>query len=282
MRSNMSAPVVNPSASADGGEGYAKWQRLKDFLSHRIGNSDDNQPKYRMLYWSLVDAIKEDILPAQSKLPTETVLTTLTPFSLGTAQRALTALADNGFVVRKPGVGTVVVPWKRQLNSPLHMRFINDDGEIMTIYSHVIDRTEITDATLWPEYLRSPRQVIRICRRIDVERKFSAFNRIYFDGDRYPIFRDGPLDDLTGANFKQTLVREYKTPVTRVDHRLAMVQTPSEVAGIIGVNQGDACTRVRLVAYSGDDTAIYFQEYFVPPVRYELIIDSRLKPLIEI
>lgn len=260
-----------------------KWCDLKALIDARIiAGANESQPKYRALYWGLVDAIKNGTAPAQSKLPTESQLTDLTPFSLGTVQHALTSLADNGFVVRKPGVGSVVVPWNHRLNRPLHARFMHEDGSILPIFSHVLERTVVDGPGPWLEALKDPEQVIRIDRHIEVEWKFSIFNRFYVDGAHYPLFRDRSLEDLNGANFKLLMVQEYNLPITQVEHRLAMIEAPPEAAEIIGIEAGALCLRVRARAYCGNQNSIYYQDFFIPPTSQELIIDSRLKPLAEI
>jgi len=285
----MANPLV-PCSSATTGDSDKptpdvpdKWRDLKAFIDERIAaGADGSQAKYRTLYWGLVDAIKNGIVPAQSKLPTENQMTALTPFGLGTVQRALTALADNGFVVRKPGVGSVVVPWNHHLNQPLHTRFMREDGSTLPIYSHVLERTVVGGPGPWLEALKDPEQVIRIDRHIEVERKFSIFNRFYVDGARYPLFRDRSLEDLNGANFKLLMVQEYNLPITQVEYRLAMIDTPPEAADIMGIEAGALCLRLRVMAYCGNQNHIYYQDFYIPPTSQEFIIDSRLKPLTEI
>ncbi len=283
MSDTPSALITSRHGEKPRQDALDKWHALKAFVDQRIAaGAEDSQAKYRTLYWGLVDAIKDGIVPAESKLPSESQMTALTPFSLGTVQRALTALADNGFVVRKPGVGTVVVPWKRRLNRPLHTRFLHEDGSSFPIYSNVLGRTTMDEPGLWLDALIEPEQVIRIDRHLEVDREFSVFNRFYVDGGRYPLFRDRSLEDLNGANFKLLMVQEYSLPVTQVDHRMAMIEAPPEAAEIMSIEAGSLCMRVRARAYCGTHNSIYYQEYFIPPTAREFIIDSRLKPLAEI
>lgn len=65
-------------------------------------------PKYLHLREALLTAIEGGHWKPGAKLPTETELSGLTPYSLGTVQRAMRSLVDDGVVVRRKGIGSFV------------------------------------------------------------------------------------------------------------------------------------------------------------------------------
>src|SRR5438874_848951 len=77
-------------------------------------------PKYQRLANALLDGISRGVWRPGDRLPAEEELTELTPYSLGTVQRALRDLADQGLVVRQHGLGSFVAEKPRQLQDPWH------------------------------------------------------------------------------------------------------------------------------------------------------------------
>lgn len=68
-----------------------------------------NSTKYHRVYLLLKDAIERGEMPAGTRLPGELVLAQKHQVSRITVRRAMAALADEGLVTRRPGVGTVVL-----------------------------------------------------------------------------------------------------------------------------------------------------------------------------
>ena len=50
-----------------------------------------------------------------------------TPYSLGTVQRAIRTLVQEGLVERKPKLGTFVIQPRRMIFRPWHFRFLDSD-----------------------------------------------------------------------------------------------------------------------------------------------------------
>src|SRR5512133_1373723 len=85
--------------------------------------------KYAQLRETLSAAIRGGQWKPGSQLPAERELARLTRFSLGTVQRALRELADEGLLVRSQGSGTYVAEGRGGIDEPLHLRFLGRDGE---------------------------------------------------------------------------------------------------------------------------------------------------------
>ena len=77
------------------------------FETYRSGE-DSSLPKYQQLRAAIISAIRDNFWTEGSKLPTEEQLIRITSYSLGTVQRAIRTLADDGILTRKQGSGTFV------------------------------------------------------------------------------------------------------------------------------------------------------------------------------
>ena len=90
-----------------------------DFFS-RYGKPEmEGVPKYVQLREALSTALRRGEWKAGDRLPTETELVELTALSLGTVQRALRDLVDDGLVVRNQGSGTFVAESRAPIDTPL-------------------------------------------------------------------------------------------------------------------------------------------------------------------
>lgn len=63
-------------------------------------------PKYRLVLNAIAEGIESGHWKPGERLPTEDDLVQMTSYSLGTVQRALRILVDQGLVVREHGLGT--------------------------------------------------------------------------------------------------------------------------------------------------------------------------------
>src|SRR5512132_3720713 len=78
-------------------------------------------PKYAQLREMLAAAINSGDWKPGDKMPTEAQLARSTPYSLGTVQKALRALVDDGLVTRTQGSGTFVNEPRQSIDAPLHL-----------------------------------------------------------------------------------------------------------------------------------------------------------------
>ncbi|MGI9417421.1 MAG: GntR family transcriptional regulator [Geminicoccaceae bacterium] len=259
------------------------WEELERFLSVRLKDATagrPGQPKYKLLQLALADAIRQGIIDADSLLPTETALTAITPFSLGTVQRALTNLVREGLVARKPGVGTIVLPLRRRLHQPLHTRFFGEDGNAYPVYTEVLSRRKMRRDGPWRAFLGDTKEALAIRRRLNVGRRFAIYNEFFLDGARYPAFRDTPKRALNGVNFKVFLAREFSLAITSITHRMCVAPAPAEAAKVLDLAADTLCLRMRALAHLSE-RPLYFQEYWIPPSVPELVIESSFEQLAE-
>ena len=242
-------------------------------LLERLGKpSVPGLPKYAQLREILFSAISSGHWKPGARLPTETELATVTPFSLGTVQRAMRALVDEGLIVRSQGTGSFVAEGRAPLDAPLHLRFAREDGEgFLPLFPKLLSRKRIDERGPWSDHLgQEGANVIRIDRRLSVNGEFNVFNRFYVNADKFPTVAARPAASLDGINIKELLASELNMPVTHVEQRVHTRRFAPEICKAIGVKPGTSGLVLESAASAGRGNPIYFLESFIPPTRHKL------------
>jgi DNA-binding GntR family transcriptional regulator len=233
-------------------------------------------PKYAHLREILRTAIQHGYWKAGDKLPTEIELTRLTPFSLGTVQRALRSLTEEGLVMRLQGNGTFVAEERRAIDSPLHCRFLDDDGvSYLPIFPKALSCNRIGTAGPWSDYLgQDGDNIICVARRLDINGEFNVYSRFYLNADRFGSIVDQPLSSLDRVTLKTLLSGEFNLPITRMVQGLIMTKFSRDVAKVIGVSPGTTGFMLESVASAGLNNHVYYLESFIPPNRRKLVVSD--------
>lgn len=240
--------------------------------------SKGGQPKYVRLTDALVEAITSGYWKPGDKLPTEEELAELTPFSLGTVQRALRNLSEQGIVVRQHGLGSFVAETDLRLEDPWHCRFLADDGEsYMPIYSKALKRELVTGKGPWSVHFPNAHDdIMRIDRVINVDNEFSVFTQFYTDRRLLPALWETPLAKLSGVNFKRLIARDAHVPITRMGHFVRAMRFDETVADILKLEPDVSGLFLQAVAQMGREACVYYQEFFIPPTSRALSIPDEL------
>ena len=223
-------------------------------------------PKYMAMRDAIAHAVATGAWPPGMRLPTEVEWAARLPLSVGTIQRALRMLVDEGIIVRQQGSGTFVAGRNDDsMHAPLHCRFIDDTGAgYLPVYPTITARYETDDTGPWTEHLRCV-HALCIERVLAIGKAFSVFSRFHADPERLPAFLATPLRKLASENFKELIMRETAQPIGRIDQYLSSRRFDAATAKAVGVRAGTAGQRLDIRAYVGRDSPIYYQELFIPP-----------------
>jgi GntR family transcriptional regulator len=226
-------------------------------------------PKYARFREMLFEAIKAGYWKPGAKLPTELEFAKITPFSLGTVQRALNNLAEEGIVVRRHGLGSFVAETQKPLEDPWHCKFLDDAGKgFLPVYSKVLARRRIKGRGPWSEHLGHPSNgILRIDRKIGINNEFTVYSRFFTDPALLTPLAERPLGQLDGKNFMALIANGCNLPITQLINDVRITTFDGEVAENVEVAIGTAGLLVQAVARSGRETCIYYQELFVPPTK---------------
>lgn len=223
-------------------------------------------PKYIALRDVIVASVTAGEWPGGTRLPTESEWAVDLPLSLGTIQRALRILADEGVVVRRPGRGTFVVERQGgEMHAPLHCRFVDDAGTgYLPVFSKVVARCEVDSEGRWSRHLGTSR-LVRIDRVLSINDEFRVFSRFYADPLRMPAFARLPLRKLSGENFKEIIWRESQQPIARISQHLSTLAFPPDVAKATRTRRGSPGQQLEVCAFIGGDSPIYYQDLYIAP-----------------
>ena len=242
----------------------------------------DNIPKYQQIRFAMIEAIRDGFWRDGVKLPTEEELIRMTGFSLGTVQRAVRMLADDGVLARRQGSGTFISHSSSRISEPWHFQFLSEDGEtVLPAYPKVVCRERTGQRGPWSPFLKQGRApILRIDRVINVNDEFTAFSR-FFVADAYAGLMEAiEGDKLHGANFRIVLSEACRLPVTRIGHVVSISQATGDQARKLMIARRDPLLRVEISATAGTDVPLYFQELLSPATGRRLSLPSvgRLGP----
>lgn len=230
-------------------------------------------PRYLRLRNVLAGDIAEGRWALGSRLPAEYQLAAATGLSVGTVQRALGMLVDEGILVRRHGAGTFVNRVEAPLEASfLHSQFVDDEtGQLLPVYAHVPRRSTAPKPGAWSRHLEAAR-VACVERTQSVAREFLVHTRLYFDAQRFPALAAADLRALDGLSIKDSLSRELRSHVARFTHWLQVRAFPAEVCRAMRQRQACVGSILEVAAYDRSGNAVYFQDFHIPPNRRRLVV----------
>lgn len=237
-----------------------------DFLSRYCPATIPGLPKYAQLREALMAAIEDGYWAPGSRVPNEAMLASMTPYSLGTVQKAMRDLVQSGAVVRRRGEGTFVAERRAAMNSPLHVRFEDDDGKPLAVYPRIVKRELDTSSGPWRDLFKAERgELLRVDRVFHVGKRFLVFSSVYLNITRFPAFVDRPAAKLESSNFKHVMHREYNVWVQTVHQCLRTEKFPPRICEALKVARGTVGSKLELSAIDSSGRPVYYQDAFVPP-----------------
>ncbi|NYT35991.1 GntR family transcriptional regulator [Allopusillimonas soli] len=238
-----------------------------DVLARRLAHyARPGLPKYMVLRDAVSGVIATGAIASGTRLPTESEWARQLPLSLGTIQRALRMLAEDGVVMRKQGDGTYVAGDESgTMHAPMHCRFLNDDASgYLPVYPKILSRYQAAEHGRWTPHLGCERSLC-IERQLDIGHEFSIFSRFYIDPERVPTFSRLSLPRLASENFKEIIVRETAQTIGRINQFLVSATFDARMASVLNVRADSAGQCLIIFAYLGKENPIYYQELYIPP-----------------
>lgn len=232
-------------------------------------------PKHARLRSAIIGAVKAGELPIGTKMAGERELSQLLGLSLGTTQKALGRLMDEGFLVRRQGHGTFVGSVRRPVSHSWHYRFLAEDGVAeLPVFATLLDRQLVGDDGPWAQALGAdPKGYVRLRRRLDIGGKFACSSLLYLGAGRFGRLLRMAAKRLTDANLKGLLEEEFSSPTLTSEGVAHVLPIGLEDARVIGVAPKSCGLQVDIVSRSFGGVAITFQRMVVPQTRYGLKLD---------
>jgi DNA-binding GntR family transcriptional regulator len=229
-------------------------------------------PKVAQLYDAISSLIAAGKLKEGTKLPGERDLSAALKISLGTAQRSLNILMNDGDLTREHGRGTFVRPTRKALRELWHYRFREPNTQnLLPVYSKLVERSIVKGEPFLVSALgEDPAGYVRITRLINIGGRFSCWSELFLGASRFRRLLKKPLPDVQSVNLKEILAKEFSAPTMAVDQTAKQEIPTKNIARALGVSAKTTCLLLQIVAISRRREPISFQKIYVPPVSYEL------------
>jgi DNA-binding GntR family transcriptional regulator len=236
-------------------------------------NVYNNIPKYLQLKEAIVSAIEEGYWAPGTQIPAETEIAQTTPFSLGTVQKALKILNEEGIIDRKQGHGTFI---SKKMFDPLHCRFTTDySKKIFPVSPQIIGRKIIKSNSSWAQLISTGEEsLIQIDRIINVGENFKVYNKFYLPLSNFQFFWEVPIAGLHGINFKKQLRKNYNISITKSSNFVSIVFLTDEICKSLKLQNKTEGLRHEIIACSSQKIPIYYSELYIPPTELKLNISD--------
>jgi GntR family transcriptional regulator len=256
---------------------YTPIQRLRmrtDFYRKYRLQELNGLPKYAELRETLRAAISDGFWKEGDQIPAEVEITRLTPFSLGTVQKALKALEAEGVLWRRQGHGTFVRHSRPKFSDPWHFRFrSSDERGTLPAYPEVLSRKQVAVSSRWAKLLNPKTgRLIQIDRRINIGDEFLIYNKFFVSADRYGGFLGRPSKKLHSADFKTILHREYNVSLAQMSYTMQMMTFPETVSRALKLPKRTTGMLLEILASSERKDPVYFQQVYIPLSKFKLYI----------
>jgi len=239
-----------------------------------VGHGNGRVPKYLRLSDAVLDVIESGEFRPGSQIPGERYLSDTLPLSLGTIQKAMNDLVDQGVLVRRAGKGTfvsgtgdVLRDQKVEKRDLVHFRFrAESGGPLLPVYLHVESIEEIARSKNgarrdWERFHDGTGSFVRIDRILTAADLFKGYCRFYLPIEHYGSLLDCSNEELSGVTLREFLNKTYNMPTLRFEHKILTDQLPGQVCRKLGLERG---------AY-GTVWNIYGRTYRNAPASYQLV-----------
>lgn len=232
-------------------------------------------PKHARLRQAVVDAIEAGDLSAGAKVMGERELSEALGLSLGTTQKALGRLMDEGFLVRKQGHGTFVGSDRRPIGGTWHFRFVPAEGGAeLPVFATLTGRELVAGPGEWSAALgEDAKGYVQLRRKLDVGGKFACLSRMYLGATRFARLLRMAEKRLADTNLKVVLENEFSAPTLRSEGFATVVPLALDDAAALGVPRGSSGIRLDIVSRSFGHAPISFQRVLIPPTTFALKLD---------
>lgn len=232
-------------------------------------------PKHTRLRHAIIDAVEAGELPVGTKVTGERELSEALGLSLGTTQKALGRLMDEGFLVRRQGHGTFVGSVRQPIAGSWHFRFVAPGGgPELPVFATIVERRLEREEGPWAAALGpDPKGYVMVRRSLDIGGKFTCASRLYLPASRFARLLRMAEKRLADTNLKTVLASEFLAPTLYSEGLAHMVEFDPEDAALMGVPPRAFGLQVHIIGRSFGRVPISFQRMSVPPTSYALKLD---------
>jgi GntR family transcriptional regulator len=225
--------------------------------------------KYAQFRDLIVRAIRGGQWRPGARIPTEQELTATLPYSLGTIQRGLRMLVEEGVLTRRAGLGSFVADSFRPMSEPWHLRFEDGAGGVLPLFPKVL-AVENPARRGYPAHadlvarLKPRGPVFAIKRLIDVGSLFKVYAYFIAEIGHFPRLATRKPSDLHGQNLRLLLSQELGLPILQGRDTFRVRRAEPSVSARLKLPAGSAVLELCSIA-SAAGMSVYAQHFLIPP-----------------
>lgn len=246
---------------------------LRSITGRLAENGGSGLPKHGRLRKAILDAIAHGELGPGDQVPPEQELAAATAFSLGTVQRALRRLADEGTLLRTHGRGTFVAELQIPEEALWQFRFLAspDARNYLPVYVRhseieIVRRPGAWSRALGPDAAGH----VRIGRLIGIEDRLTLWSELYLRAGRFEGLQDEVAKQHSLLNIKLFLRRRFDAPTLAVRQTGRVMPVPDDVARRLDLHDDTLALRLDVTALSHGEEPISFLRIWIPPSDLDL------------
>ncbi len=182
------------------------------FMTNTV-NQKNKQRLWEQLYETMKDRIQQHQYPEESLLPSESELMQEFSVSRVTVRRALDMLQKDGYISRRRGSGTIVLPQRSIVSTIIQTKSIDDlrdcrDRRILSV-SLVTAPAEVSD------FFNIPlgQKILKLIRVLFSNGKPIAVSHIYL----HPVTGFTETDDFSGSIYRK--LKDTGYPIVEITDR---------------------------------------------------------------
>lgn len=224
-------------------------------------NAPGEAPKWRRLADGIRDGVLRGVFHPEDRVPPEAELSRALEVSVGTVQKAMRALAEDGLIVRQRRTGTFIADRRSQVDRVYVYRYRDPEtGLLQMPFVRTLDIRVETAPGPWRDALAEP-ELIRVDRLIWVHGDPPAFNSLFLKRDHGAPLLEMAIEDLHGSSCHSVLAEQFNLPTLRMQHRVACRPLSPRAAEFLHVPPGQAGLVWDVKDYSLENRLVLFQRF---------------------
>jgi GntR family transcriptional regulator len=218
---------------------------------------------------AIVHAIESGALREGDRLPSEEQLAAQHGVSVGTMQKVLGRLSNEGLIRREHGRGTFVSGHQVAPADVRYLRFMDDQGRELTSYVHAHGTRTLKRKGPWSEFLGGD-AFVRIDRTINVGGRLDLYSEFWLREDD---FRRMHVDGKElERNLRELIVQRLALPTLRVDQWIRYAALPEAAARALRLEVEQPGFVMEVRGYTLRDRPLYYQSVCSGPFSERLVI----------
>lgn len=233
-------------------------------------------PKYLCLHAALSGMIERGALPPGAQLPSDDQIAGRLGVSVGTVQKAMHALREDGILERRQGAGTFVIDPSIDMHDVWHFRFLDDDGvSFLPLKARAIKLRTLSKRGPWSQYMTGAKSFIVITRLIDVNAEFNLLSDFYIDGDRFADLAEEPLKIFHRVVLRNLLAERYGIRANSARQHLGCQTLTARDCRIAKIKNGSIGMVLETFGTDNKNSPIYYQRVVIPQNNRRLVVEQK-------